>query len=318
MIYHIYANRSNIGDWLSAKGIQKLLSPLEVTECFCDVPFIKETIKRLSPATENDFIIIGGGGLLMNYFTPFWEAFKPIAERVPFCIWGIGCCDLKNESSLPPKSLIEGMINNSELCIVRDDLTRSYLKSCNIPLAVPCPSINIIEPVLEQRKGILHVAHGAAVGIEVYNAISDAAKFFSEKTGRDYYETNNRISNDSEKEMDHVLSKYRMADLMISSRLHGCIIGVAMGIKVLAISGDRKVDAFMKAVGLHEYVLEPGEIQLISERLEELPLQNSPVSVLKNIRDQNRDVAHKIRGIALQAGLSRDINGKTVQHIPLV
>ncbi len=90
MIYHIYANRSNIGDWLSAKGIQKLLAPLEIQECLCDEPFIEETMQCLSKAGKDDLIVIGGGGLLMDYFDSFWAAFRSVADRVPFCIWGIG------------------------------------------------------------------------------------------------------------------------------------------------------------------------------------------------------------------------------------
>ena len=75
MIYHIFANRSNIGDWLSAKGIQTLLAPAEITECLCDEPFLDETFDRLSDATSRDFIVIGGGGLFMDYFVPFWDQF---------------------------------------------------------------------------------------------------------------------------------------------------------------------------------------------------------------------------------------------------
>ncbi len=44
MIYHIFANLSNIGDWLSAKDIQKLLHPEQIRECLCDEPFVEETI----------------------------------------------------------------------------------------------------------------------------------------------------------------------------------------------------------------------------------------------------------------------------------
>ena len=63
MIYHVFAIRSNIGDWLSAKGIQKLLATGKITECLCDEPFVKEPLNILSGATEEDLIIIGGGGL---------------------------------------------------------------------------------------------------------------------------------------------------------------------------------------------------------------------------------------------------------------
>lgn len=298
MIYHIYANRSNIGDWLSAKAIQKLIGYQNITECFCDVPFIKDTIKKLSAATEKDLVIIGGGGLLMDYFTPFWEAFKPIGDRVPFCIWGIGCCDLKQEFSLPPKSLIEDIVNKSKLTIVRDEITRSFLSNCNLPDPVPCPSINIIDAVLEKQKGILHVAHGSSVGVGVSDRISIAAKDFAEESGRKYMQTNNRISEGSEKEMEHILSMYRNADLMVSSRLHGCIIGVAMGIKVLAISGDRKVDAFMKAVHLQDYILDPSEVGSIPERLNNLNSQMSPISILQDIQNQNEIIAEQIKAIA--------------------
>jgi hypothetical protein len=52
MIYHVFANRSNAGDWLSARGIQSLLAPLEVTEYLCDEPFIEEAIAALAAATS--------------------------------------------------------------------------------------------------------------------------------------------------------------------------------------------------------------------------------------------------------------------------
>lgn len=38
MIHHVYANRSNIGDWLSAIGIQKLLGGAAVTEHLATSP----------------------------------------------------------------------------------------------------------------------------------------------------------------------------------------------------------------------------------------------------------------------------------------
>ena len=83
MIHHVYANQSNVGDWLSAQGIQSLLDPLQVKEHFCDAPFVPDTLKHLAKATERDFILIGGGGLFMDYFAPFWEGFREVATRAP-------------------------------------------------------------------------------------------------------------------------------------------------------------------------------------------------------------------------------------------
>ena len=50
MIHHVYANQSNVGDWLSARGIQSLLAPLTVTEHLCDEPFVPETLRKLAKA----------------------------------------------------------------------------------------------------------------------------------------------------------------------------------------------------------------------------------------------------------------------------
>src|SRR5689334_13341095 len=115
MIHHVFANKSNIGDWLSARGIQALLAPCAVTEHFCDGPFVPQTLERLATLSENDFIVIGGGGLFMDYFVPFWEGFRVIAKRVPFCIWGVGYCDMKRENSRPPQALLEEIVRASKL-----------------------------------------------------------------------------------------------------------------------------------------------------------------------------------------------------------
>jgi polysaccharide pyruvyl transferase WcaK-like protein len=297
MIYHVYANQSNIGDWLSAKGIQKLLSPLEITECFCDVPFVEETMERLSGATSKDLIVIGGGGLLMDYFIPFWEAFRPIAQRIPFCIWGIGFCDIKNEFSLPPNALIEEIINKSKLCIVRDELSRSYLKHCKLPAPVPCPSINVIEPVLEKGRDILHVVNYTTAGANTYDAMVTIAKKFASNSAIQYRETNNLISSGNEKELNHILSLYQKSSVVISSALHGCIIGVAMGLKVLAVSGDRKIEGFMESAGLKDWVLDVNEVNLLPDLIDKIREQSYNQAISEDIQKKNQEVAMKIKVI---------------------
>jgi hypothetical protein len=89
MIYHVFANKSNVGDWLSARAIQHLLGFPDVVELHCDAAFVAATLKQLASANPKDLIIIGGGGLFQEYFVPFWKGFEAIAQRVPFCIWGV-------------------------------------------------------------------------------------------------------------------------------------------------------------------------------------------------------------------------------------
>src|SRR5580765_6148156 len=110
MIHHVFANQSNIGDWLSAIGIQSLLSPLPVREHFCDEPFVAATLASLSRLTEGDLLIIGGGGLFMDYFTPLWQGLDQLRLPTPMIIWGVGYCDLKLEASQPPIDLLRRIV----------------------------------------------------------------------------------------------------------------------------------------------------------------------------------------------------------------
>ncbi len=297
MIYHIYANQSNIGDWLSAKGIQKLLGDREITECFCDEPFVGETMEVLKNATKDDLIVIGGGGLLMDYFIPFWQAFQSIAERIPFVIWGIGYCDIKHELSLPPNKLIEQIVNKARLCIVRDELSRSYLPYASLPDPIPCPSLNIVTMVIELGKDILHAVNYTTVTPGAYEIMCDITKGYAQENDITYRETNNLVSKGGEAEMENILSIYRQSKIVVSSALHGCIIAVAMGLKVIAVSGDRKIDEFMKAVGLGEWVLNYNEAHLLNEKLQIVDKQFLDFNLLESISKQNWEIGRTIRGI---------------------
>src|SRR5713101_6170984 len=155
MIHHVFANRKNSGDWLAARGIQSLIAPFTVMEHLCDEAFVDLTLQRLSAAKSDDLIIIGGGGLFMDYFARFWTGFAEIGQRVPFCIWGVGYCDLKREVSHPPLALLRGIVRASRFCVVRDELTRGYLSQCALEPPVPCPSIVAVERPTSGGSGLL-------------------------------------------------------------------------------------------------------------------------------------------------------------------
>lgn len=46
-VIHVFANRTNIGDWLSALGIQTLLAPVAVREAYCDRRLLGTTMAVL-------------------------------------------------------------------------------------------------------------------------------------------------------------------------------------------------------------------------------------------------------------------------------
>src|SRR5262249_44260367 len=138
MIHHVFAKRSNAGDWLAARGIQALLGTQEIREHLCDRPFAAGTLAALARTGPEDLIVIGGGGLFTDSFTPFWEGFRPIARRTPFCIWGVGFVDLDGERSRPPRALLQEITAAARVCRVRDELTRAFLAPVPLPDPVPC------------------------------------------------------------------------------------------------------------------------------------------------------------------------------------
>ena len=293
MIYHIFANRANIGDWLSAKGIQSMLTDGPFIELLCDEPFVDETICRLQSLQPNDFVIIGGGGLFMDYFAGFWEKFLQLKE-VSFAIWGVGYCDTIKESSRPPQQLIEDVVQRSRLCFVRDELTHGYLGKFELPSPVGCPSVLCLEQAPGDGRGLLHVDNYTTVGAQAFEHMDEVGRQFATETQRCYRQTNNRIPAGNESRLQSCLQHYRDADIVLSSALHGCIIGVALGRKIVAVSGDRKIDSFMSGVGLGEWVCGNNELSTLPELLRQVENQRYPVENLQNMRKANKLAAQQI------------------------
>jgi polysaccharide pyruvyl transferase WcaK-like protein len=298
MIHHVYANQKNIGDWLSGRAIQSLLN-VPVTEHLCDEPFVPQTMEALGKLAPGDTVVIGGGGLFMDYFAPFWEKFLPIAGRVKFCIWGVGYCDQKGQPSRAPTNLLENVIRRSSLCIVRDELTRHHLAACDLPPPVCCPTINLVA-TRPPGTQLLHVDAWGDVGEANYEFMETVARDLAARTGRKFEHMNNEIVHPgSEKLLDAALDKYATADLILTSRLHGCIIGLAMGRKVLAVSCDRKIESFMEAAGLKDWVIDIANVrEQLPAKIEALSDQPDVSAFIENVRIANREVARRVRAIA--------------------
>ena len=293
MIRHVYANRSNIGDWLSARGIQALLGARDITDHFCDAPFVEETLAVLAATTEDDLIVIGGGGLLMDYFEPFWRALAEAPPRAPLFLWGVGLCDLKAEASKPPRALLRQIAKIADLCVVRDLGTWDHIALPHLPPPVLCPSLAAVGAETPGR-GILHVDNYTTVGAAAFDRMDSEARRFAGATGRPYRRTNNRLERVDEAALQQVLDLYRASDLVLSSALHGCLVALAMGRPVLAVSGDWKIEGFMQAVGLGEWVIDATEVERVAELLPELPRQIVPWDRVAAAVEDNRRVAAAI------------------------
>lgn len=268
MIHHVFANRSNIGDWLSAVGIQRLLAPYEVVEHRCDAPFVDETVASLARLSSDDLVVIGGGGLWMDYFDPFWEAFEPLSHRLRYVLWGIGCCDLKSEPTRPRSMSLELVVRRAVCCVARDELSRRLFPQLTLQPPVACPSMAAIAPS-PPGFGVLHVDNYTTAGASVFEQMDQTCRVYARNTSRPYRRTNNRLDRSTQSALEQTLDLYRSSDLVVSSALHGCIIGVAMGRNVVAVSGDWKLENFMHAAGLHEWILDVRDVHRLPARIEE-------------------------------------------------
>lgn len=293
-VHHVFANRTNIGDRLSALGIQRLLA-VPVEEHLCDAPFIDATLAALAEAPEEDVLVIGGGGLFMDYFDSFWDGFLAVvAPRLRYCVWGAGFVDLKREPSRSSQSLSAEVARQAELCVVRDALSRDHLANPELPAPSPCPSMAVIDAE-PPGWGVCHVDNFTTVGEREFEAMDAQCRDYASNTGRPYCRTNNLVGFAGDKTVDEVLARYRASDVIVTSRLHGCIIGVGMGRRVVAVSGDRKIESFMKDAGLGEWVLPQERVGKLAETLGRIDDQRSAHAFRERAHERLRMTAVAVR-----------------------
>ncbi len=290
VVHHVFANRSNVGDWASAKGIQKLLDGCRIVEHLCDEPFVDATLAALAKADPRDLVVVGGGGLLMDYFAPLWRGLRAL-PALRLCIWGVGVVDHKAGRSLPPLDVIRDVFRRALVCRVRDEHTRDVLSPFGLAEPVPCPSLVAVAPRPQAERGVLHAANLDLVGDAAYASMRREAMAFAERTKRPYRETDNRLAPADERTYAAALSLYERSDVVVSSRLHGCLLAIATGRRIVAVSGDRKVESTMQAAGLGDWVLDTDRLGDLPERLARVDEQPNATTFRDGAVRRNRVVA---------------------------
>jgi|GEM_PF-2472659 len=247
-LIYIYADRSNVGDYISSFGIQKLMNEKGI-ELFCSPKGhaeLKNTLMKAKRSGNKYFAIVGGGGLLQSVFDPFWELL--LESEIPFAVFGIGINKMSGRE-MTKNFLMEKIARHSGFIVVRDDMTKSELaRYCDGVINVGiCPSANYLYPNYWQanavnNKILLHAVHYDDIRIigGECRKISENLKKTAAKLGLIYKEQNNINSN-----YKHVLNDFYQSRIVVSSRLHGCIISYCMGIPFIALQCDNKIDAFI-------------------------------------------------------------------------
>lgn len=245
---YIYANRKNAGDFLSAKGV-KLAVGVEAPEHVIEENL--PNLKTILEANQDIKLIIGGGGLLKDSFEEFWK--MVLSSGAKYVCFGIGVCDVKGQNSLLSDEIFGKIITSAEQVWVRDSRTAMLIESkYGVKVQrVLCPSVFYIykayagsdyKTKLNNRPRLLYSHHKKLVRTAKKgdDFIRDIVKQICKSNGFIFSEVDNICRNP-----DRLLKQYANADIIVNTRLHGCIFSYALDKPFVAISADTKIESFV-------------------------------------------------------------------------
>ncbi len=236
----------NIGNYTPYMGIIKMLKQKPAkTVHWSDYNSIN--------INDYDLLLVGGAGLLHKCFEDFWLWLAK--QNIPVILWGLGTCWMDKSTSwmkgrdvsfVEPK-ILESMKKNIVLSNVRDEKTNEiYNLAGHVSF---CPTAIGLDATLEQDRLISAVLTKSNYDKILY-AHHDrlATKKEMKKIMRfcDEY-TSNIFS--SRETIHDIINKYLNAKLVISTRLHGCIIANSLDIPYIAYAKDGKIREFNKMYG---------------------------------------------------------------------
>lgn len=246
-VVYLYANKRNVGDYISFLGIKEVIGK-DGPELFCSPVWEKSLSRQLEFLKQNNpncTLIIGGGGLLQPVFASFWELI--LTSGLRFAVVGVGV-NLMKGRELFPSSFIGRLIEDAIFFSVRDTLTLSHIPEhlkTRVQLHL-CPSVNYVNPryghnTRVNSNTLLHMKHPSDLRLSGINeeALSTLLREMASERGLEYEEHTNMCANH-----EFMLRKVSGANVVVSSRLHGCIMAYACGIPFLPIFCDEKIAAF--------------------------------------------------------------------------
>jgi len=266
-IFHVYANRINMGDLLSALAIKKL-SKVDYHDILWTNGQYRKTIRIIQNLNPEDSIVIGGGGLLKDTFLPLWELILNNYKGNKIILWGVGECINKNvENTGLPDNIISSIANIATKIFVRDFSTKDrFLRLGTVAEVIGCPSTSIARSWKKRSdKYLLHVIHP-----ELLKGTLEYWRKSVRKLANDldlqYAEIDHIISTPlltSKQKLFFTRKYYENASLIVSSRLHGIILGSAQGVPVIPISNDFKIESYWKGTLGGEKVLSINDYDLL-------------------------------------------------------
>jgi polysaccharide pyruvyl transferase WcaK-like protein len=263
-------------------------------------------LNEIKQINKNCLVVVGGGGLMQPVFIPFWEAL--IKSGLRYSLMGIGINFMKERASLDA-SLIKKIANSASWIGVRDEYTResisSHMNNDNKVRLGVCPSVNFVanrysEYSPEKQNKLLHLMHPSDLRFSGVDAkkISGNLKNIAASLNMQYEEHDNMSSN-----YKSSLNRIYQSRIVVTSRLHGCIISYAMGVPYIPLDCDKKIQAFLHTHDYSKKATPPIAFEE-SNRALELVKQgldskgSNKREVLKKI-ELNREYAEDIRNLIL-------------------
>jgi polysaccharide pyruvyl transferase WcaK-like protein len=249
-VVYLYAGRGNAGDYLSHLGVRSIVG-LPGLELLAGQPGNRELSKALVGSrfrARYRVLVIGGGGLFQECFGEFWQVI--LASGLPYAIVGVGANRLGDQRSITDAGLLETIVRRAAFIYVRDTMTRETIAKCGVREEVPvglCPATSALFPGHwreESRSGnvLLHVVHPSDLRMAHgdLDRARESARAIARELELSYVEEDNMSA-----DVEAVLKRYRTARVVLSSRLHGCIISYATGIPFVPLRCDEKIEAFL-------------------------------------------------------------------------
>ena len=187
--------------------------------------------------------------MFQETFDQFWRVI--LNKGIPYVIFGVGINKLEKMRRVTNPQLLADIVERAEYIRVRDDMTKEFITNSNEKNNIStgiCPSINFLYPNywcsdLQQNNVMLHVVHPADLRMAHgdISLLSRNLQKCAQHLSLSYMEEDNMKC-----DYRGLLQKYHKARIVVSSRLHGCIISYAMGIPFVPILCDEKTEAFLK------------------------------------------------------------------------
>jgi hypothetical protein len=300
-VHYCCANDLNVGDFLSMLGVQALL----------DVPgrelLMQGSLGKFKAALDGlergDVLVIGGGGLLKDHFAKYWDVIFAAQDAKALSLYnfGIGVCDIKGKSTILDDARLSSIAERCEVSVLRPEVPASMVGHPRVRESF-CPSEYFVsarhrEAETPASRRLLYVDHEKLVGPEVSARIKQMLRDVCMRRGLEYGECDNMIRN---RDYESCLALYREAAVVVTTRLHGYILAHGLGLRAMAISNDRKIDAY--AHRLQD--TPPLPIDVGAEELERRIFeQDRPALDRHAVTESLRQAAVEIRQLFVERGL---------------